>query len=91
MDILEELFYGNIAPCQRSFHNREQCSQLMGYLSRQEQTLMESLSEEQRKVFKKYRDNTLELEKLTELDAFLYGFRLGGRFQLEMLREEKKN
>lgn len=87
MDILEDLFYGEIVPCERELRNREQCSQLMQYISRHENTLTASLSEEQGKVFEKYRDSTQELQRQTELDAFICGFRLGGRMLMAVAGE----
>lgn len=86
MNILEELYYGNINPFERGFGNNPQCGDLQKYISRHEQALTAALSEEQTKTFEKYRDCTQELQRQAELDAFRCGFVLGGRILIEVMQ-----
>lgn len=84
MNILEELYYGNIAPFEKGFGKSRQRSDLQKYVSRHEQALTAAFSEEQKATFEKYRDNTQELQQLGELEAFICGFKLGGQLMLEV-------
>lgn len=77
MNILEELYYGNIRPSEREFTMNETCSQLLQYIARHEETLRAGLDPNQLEIFEKYRNNCQEFQQQLELNAFSNGFRLG--------------
>lgn len=88
MNILEELYYGNIDPFERGFGGNPQCRELGRLVARHEQALTASLSQEQKSAFEKYRDCSQELHRLEELDAFRCGFKLGGQIMLEVAQNQ---
>lgn len=88
MNILEDLYYGNVCPVERTFGGKEQWDQLLEYLSRHQQTLLEGFTEEQKKTFEKYQDCSLELWRLAEADAFTSGFRMGGQIVFAVMGEK---
>ena len=45
MGILEELWYGNISPCERDFKKGSKYSELLGYIVRHEEDLQKRLND----------------------------------------------
>ena len=50
MGILEELWYGNISPCERDFKKGSTYSELLGYIVRHEEDLQKRLNEEEKEI-----------------------------------------
>ena len=84
-NILEDLYYGNISPCQRAVRPGSKVKKLMQKQSDLETKLSESLTEEQRATFEQYLSLTANLLDANCLDSFIAGFRLGARFTHEIL------
>ena len=82
-NILEDLYYGNISPCQRARPNSK-VKKLMQKQSDLETKLSESLTEEQRATFEQYLSVSADLLDANCLDSFITGFRLGARFTHEI-------
>ena len=82
-NILEDLYYGNITPNQRSVRPGSSIQKLMQKQSRLETKLTESLTEEQRTAFEQYLALSAELLDTNCLDSFITGFRLGARLTHE--------
>ena len=87
MSILEELWYGNVTPNQRSVEQDDRTRKLGGYLLRHEEKLIPLLSEEAKAIYEKIRDNQEELRRLDEREAFCTGFRLDARIAYETMEE----
>ena len=81
--VLEDLFLGRIHPCERSSSPEEQ--QLTEELAELYEWLLETMTEEQREPFEKYKDCLHEIGIMAEQDMFMYGFRLGMRLAMEMI------
>ena len=47
MNIIEELWYGNISPCERDFKKGSKYSELLGYIVRHEEDLKKRLNDEE--------------------------------------------
>ena len=69
MNIIEELWYGNISPCERDFKKGSTYSELLGYIVRHEEDLQKRLNDEEKEI----------LEKFTECTNEMYGMRRGRR------------
>ena len=82
-DLLKELYYGNIDPQSRSYQKNSKAAVLSAELSNLEEKLCQSLSGEDLNRFKSFSDNYLELLCCTELDTFIYAFRLGAGLTLD--------
>ena len=81
--IIEELYYGNITPAERSFRRTGEYAHILQLVARNEEKLKETLTEVQKETFEKFKDNTSELNDMTEVTAFTLGFKLGLRLTAE--------
>ncbi len=84
MTVLEDLYYGNIQPCdnKQSGETRRKLSAMTAA----EEKLMEDILDNaiHSKVLETF-DKQTELIALCERDAFIDGFRLGVRLMIEIL------
>ena len=88
MNILDELWYGNINPQEQSKENNQAINELLKLMGRNRDRLHDSLTEEQRETLEKYDDCVNEMYGLIESEIFSYAFRLGGRLMLATLLDE---
>ena len=82
-NILEDLYYGNISPCQRAVRPGSRVKKLMQKQSDLESKLNGSFAEEQRANFEQYLSVSADLLDANSLDSFITGFRLGAQFTHE--------
>lgn len=82
MNILEDLWYGNINPQEESKEHNRAIKELLNLMGRNRDALSSTLTEEQREVLEKYDDCVNEMYGLIEVEIFTYAFRLGGRLML---------
>lgn len=85
MKILEELWYGNVTPGERSAEKVDRLWNLGKLILQNEEELAPLLSEKAKEVLEKLRDNQSELNDLNECEVFVCGVRLGARIMLEVL------
>ncbi len=78
-NIIEELYYGNITPCDRDIVKGGTYSHLLHLVTRNEDDLMQTLTQAQQETFEKFKDCASELNDANELTAFTIGFKLGMR------------
>ena len=83
-NILEDLYCGNLSPCQRAVRPDSKTQKLMQKQSDLESKLSGSLTEEQRANFEQYLSVSADLLDANCLDSFITGFRLGAKFAHEM-------
>ena len=81
--IIEELYYGNITPAERSFRRTGEYAHILQRVTRNEEELTQTLTEAQKETFDKFKDGTSELHGMTEVTAFTLGFKLGLRLTAE--------
>ena len=81
--IIEDLYYGNIPLSERGFRRTGEYAHILQLATRNEEKLVETLTEAQKETFGKFKDNTLELNTATEVTAFTIGFKLGLRLTAE--------
>ena len=86
-NILEDLYYGNLSPCQRTVRPDSRVKKLMQKQSNHETKLNGSFTEEQRADFEQYLSITADLLDANCFDSFIIGFRLGARFAHEIFVE----
>ena len=82
-NILEDLYYGNLTPCQRAVRPDSRVKNLMQKQSDLEAKLNESFTEEQWEIFEQYLSVSADLLDANCLDSFITGFRLGAQFAHE--------
>lgn len=83
--LLEEIWYENVNPQEQSTENNREIKNLLNLMGKNRDNLSATLSEEQKETLAKYDDCVNEMYGIMEREIFAYGFRLGGRFMLEML------
>ena len=79
--IIEELWNGEINPQDTLVDNNPHYKKLQQLQSRNE--LFESLSEDQKEKLEKYCDTTLEMNSVSEREAFTAGFKIAMRLAAE--------
>lgn len=77
--------YGNITPCDRDIVKGGTYSHLLHLVTRNEDDLMQTLTQEQQEIFEKFKDCASELNDANELTAFTIGFKIGMRLALEAM------
>lgn len=84
MNVLEELWYGNVSP---SEYDTTPCMEALRLVTRNEEKLKAALTDEQKELLARYTESVQELQSITECIIFQTGFRLGGRIIIEVLAE----
>ena len=84
--IIEELWNGEINPQDTLVDNNPHYKKLQQLQSRNE--LLESLSEDQKAKLEKYCDTTLEMNSVSEREAFASGFRIALRLACAALADQ---
>lgn len=87
MYILEELYFGNVHPAERSFKRDSQYARAMSELSDTADALLAMLTEEQKKHFEAFSDAQREVSVLTDVETFICGFRTGAKIMLDVLTD----
>lgn len=88
MNIIEELWYGSISPCERDFKRGSTYSELLGYIVRHEEDLQKRLNDEGIEIFDKFTECTNEMYGIAEWEAFVRGFALGAKIIIEVMITE---
>ena len=85
MNVIKELWHGNIVPQDDARNNSKGMKELLGYMSRHHEELEKSFTEEQKETFEKFHDWWNEYMSLAEAAIFEYAFKLGMRISIEVL------
>ena len=81
--IIQELWHGNIIPQEGSRSNSAEMKELLGYIARHHEDLLNMMTDEQKVIFQKFDDCCGEYASLAEEAIFMYAFKLG--MQMETL------
>ncbi len=87
MQILEDLYIGNVRPGERMFKRNSQYAKALDETVRAGDALTESLSEEQKVFFEDYMTAQREVNILTDCETFCYAFKVGAKIMLDVLTE----
>ena len=87
MNILEELWYGNIEPAEYDISPSKEYKELLQLISRNEDELLATMTDTQKELFTKYADCVREHQVMAENLLFQNSFRLGARIMLDVMRE----
>ncbi|MBD5155440.1 MAG: hypothetical protein HDT15_10375 [Oscillibacter sp.] len=88
MTILENLWFGNIAPADRKLKRGSEAKKLLEAAIANENIFTAELSTEGQRAYIEYSKLISRISEISECDAFGKGFRLGARLMLETLSEE---
>ena len=89
MNVIKELWHGNIVPQDDSRNNSKEMKELMGYMTRHHDDLLKTMTDEQKEIFEKFDDCWSEYLSLAETAIFEYAFKLGARLIIETLNDDK--
>ena len=87
MNILEELWYGNIEPAEYDIASSKEYKEMLQLISRNEDKLLATMTDAQKELFTKYADCVREYQTMAENLLFQNSFRLGAKIMLEVMRE----
>ncbi len=88
MHILEEFWYGNINPMERPFQRQRRFDKAFRMLTKNEEKLLESLNDQEKELFDKFKASYDEMIQITECQTFIKGFKLGARFTMSCFENE---
>ena len=83
MDIINELWYGNVSPFEQCTRGDKRLKELLKLVARNREELDGTLTAKQKETLEKFEDCMNEMHSITERDAFSYGFRLGVQLMTE--------
>ena len=86
MNVLEEFWYGNLEPSEYDSCSTKEYKEVLQLISRNEEKLLATMTEEQKELFAKYTDCVREHQVMAECLLFQNSFRLGGRMMLEVMK-----
>jgi inorganic pyrophosphatase len=84
MNILEDLWYGNIIPVETDIEKNSQYHILLKEVIKAENKLIKALSDEQQQLFESYKAYQNKLYCEAECQAFVKGFKLGCKIITEI-------
>ena len=82
MNILEELWYGNIEPAEYDTSPSKEYKEMLQLISRNEERLLATMTDAQKELFAKYTDCVRDYQIMTECMLFQNSFRLGAKMML---------
>ncbi|MBQ8001319.1 MAG: hypothetical protein IJ298_09025 [Ruminococcus sp.] len=86
MTILEDLWYGNVRPAERSIVRGSKLDNLMKLICQNEDDLMGGLTEKQKESFEKFKDCQSEITDYLETEAFTQGFTIAVKLMVEVMK-----
>ena len=86
MTTLENLYYGNIAPYEVNVVSGSEYDQVAQLVIQHDEALTATLTEQQKEIFKKFKEAKMDLLNLGERDAFIRGFSLGVQIIVEAMK-----
>lgn len=87
MQVLEDLYLGDIRPNERTFKRNSQYANALAELVKAGDALTDVLTDEQKKLFEDYMATQREINVLTDCETFCIAFKLGAKIMLDVLTE----
>jgi hypothetical protein len=87
MNILEELWYGNIEPAEYDTSPSKEYKQMLQLISRNEDKLLATMTDAQKELFTKYTDCVRDYQVMAECMLFQNSFRLGAKMMIAVMSE----
>ncbi len=87
MQVLEDIYLGDIRPNERTFKRNTQYAKALDELVKAGDFLADGLTEEQKERFEDYMTAQREINVLTDCETFCIAFKLGAKIMLDVLTE----
>lgn len=88
MNVIKELWHGNIAPQEDGRANTKEMKELLGYITRHREALDKTFNAEQKELYEKLHDCWDEYVSLAEAAIFEYAFKLGIKIAIESVIDD---
>lgn len=85
MHILEQQYFRNVRPGERSFKRGSQYGCALQEATKASDALTDTLNEEQKALFEAYEEAQREVHNMTDVETFSYSFKNGGKIVLDVL------
>ncbi|MBR1565136.1 MAG: hypothetical protein IJ649_00090 [Oscillospiraceae bacterium] len=85
MLVLEDLYVGEVRPGERSGNQNKQYKKALNEAIKAGDALTTSLTEQQKELFEEYMTAQREVNILTDVETYIYSFRLGAKIMLDVL------
>ena len=82
-NIIEDMYYGNVEMQESRTHITPKLKTKLNELSKKEEKLSRTLTDESKKLFAEYVDAYNEFSCLSCTDSFISGFKFGARFSYD--------
>ena len=89
MNVVKELWHGNIIPQEDSRTNSKEMKKLLGCMAKHHEELESGFTDEQKETFEKFQDYYGEYMSLAEEAIFEYAFKLGAQLMLDICKKCK--
>ena len=86
MNIIEDLYYGHIAPYEVSMTATPEMEKLKALAARDEDLLRATLSDQQKEQLEKLTESVTDISSVSEREMFIIGFRLGVKLMIDVLK-----
>ena len=83
---MEDFWCGNLDPAEYDANPSKEYKELVRLISRNEEKLLATMTDEQKELFTNYADCVREYQVMAECLLFQNSFRLGGKMMLEVMR-----
>ena len=90
MSILEDLYYGNVSPCDRDVRRGSKVDKLQTLVCQYEVELNETLTEKQKEIVEKCKEVYSELYCCFERDMFSQGFIIATKIRIAVFNTEEE-
>ena len=87
MQVLEDLYMGDIHPSERSYKKDSQYSRALNEVVKTGDALLGTLTEKQKEQFEAYMTARREINVVTDCETFIYSFRLGAKIMMDVLTD----
>ena len=87
MQVLEDVYLGDIHPSERGFKKDSQYAKALNDAVKAGDALIGTLTEKQREQFEAYMTAQREVNVLTDCETFCYAFRLGAKIMMDVLTD----
>ena len=90
MSIIEDLWYGNIAPWEREIKRSSEYADVLERIVQIEADLHARLNDEEKEILEKFVNCTNEMCCISEREMFVQGFMLGAKLIIEVMSSGNK-
>lgn len=87
MQVLEDLYMGDIHPSERGFKKDSQYSKALNEVVKAGDAFIGTLTEKQKEQLEDYMTAQREVNVLTDCETFCYAFKLGAKVMMDVLTD----